>query len=409
VGWGISFRIAPLLTLSLAVLSAVGMDAIPRTAGEARARTLLRLGFAGTAAAALGFLALDAGSPVFWSLKVSRALQYVVFLILLTLGALAALRWLGARESRVPWGMALVLVQLASLLPLAATYNPVIERAWLYPATPALRWLRDATAGDRSRVLIGHYNLSMLYGLADPTGQDGMTPRRIEEVVGPIGEPRYLGQVGSEPLTIRTLLASPALDLLGVRYIVAPPAGAPPGPRLPPGLSLAYDGPDARVFRNDQALPRAFVAPRARCVEDRMALRLIRERAADLRQEALLGAPCPDAEDMAAPAAPGEGGAARARIREHAPGRVVIEVETPSRGYLVLTDTWFPGWRARVDGAETRIWRADHAFRAVILPPGPHEVEFWYAPRSLWIGLALSAPAAGAILLLAWRPGREGP
>ncbi|HEV8458138.1 MAG TPA: YfhO family protein, partial [Methylomirabilota bacterium] len=71
--------------------------------------------------------------------------------------------------------------------------------------------------------------------------------------------------------------------------------------------------------------------------------------------------------------------------------------------WLVLADTWFPGWRAWVDGREQPVWRANYAFRAVRLEPGSHDVVFRYQPGSLLFGLSLSAVAAlicvGLVLL----------
>src|SRR2546429_8539757 len=84
------------------------------------------------------------------------------------------------------------------------------------------------------------------------------------------------------------------------------------------------------------------------------------------------------------------------------PARVVVAASTDAPAWLVLTDTWFPGWRARVDGADVVVRRADHAFRAVALPPGRHEVEFTFTPRGLRAGAAitLAALALVGVLLL---------
>ena len=77
---------------------------------------------------------------------------------------------------------------VATLLPLAATYNPSIDRRSFYPSTPAIEHLQRATA-DGSRVLMpGHVGL--VYGLFEAHGYDGLTPRRIEEVTGPVGTGR---------------------------------------------------------------------------------------------------------------------------------------------------------------------------------------------------------------------------
>lgn len=70
---------------------------------------------------------------------------------------------------------------------------------------------------------------------------------------------------------------------------------------------------------------------------------------------------------------------------------ITIDVQAPLPGYLVLADTWYPGWRATLDGDEIPILRANAAFRAVLVPEGAHTVSFAYRPRSLLWGAAVSA------------------
>jgi uncharacterized membrane protein YfhO len=70
----------------------------------------------------------------------------------------------------------------------------------------------------------------------------------------------------------------------------------------------------------------------------------------------------------------------------------------PNGGYLVVSETWYPGWRARIDGAEAGVERADYAMIGVSLPPGAQLIELWYAPRGF--AAARWASGAGALLLL---------
>jgi hypothetical protein len=80
---------------------------------------------------------------------------------------------------------------------------------------------------------------------------------------------------------------------------------------------------------------------------------------------------------------------------------VVIEVSTPQPGFLLLLDTYFPGWKAFVDEKETAIYRANYNFRAVAVPAGRSTVHFKYRPHSFSIGLALAALGAGWIAVAA--------
>jgi uncharacterized membrane protein YfhO len=79
---------------------------------------------------------------------------------------------------------------------------------------------------------------------------------------------------------------------------------------------------------------------------------------------------------------------------------VRIDVTAPQGGYLLLADTYYPGWHAAVDGAETTLYRANIALRAVWLLPGARTVEFTYRATPFFRGLKLAA--LGTSLLLLW-------
>ena len=70
--------------------------------------------------------------------------------------------------------------------------------------------------------------------------------------------------------------------------------------------------------------------------------------------------------------------------------RTTIRAELRSPGYLVVADTWYPGWRAFVDGVPTELLRANYAYRAVWLEAGDHTVEMIYRPTSVMVGGAIS-------------------
>jgi uncharacterized membrane protein YfhO len=81
---------------------------------------------------------------------------------------------------------------------------------------------------------------------------------------------------------------------------------------------------------------------------------------------------------------------AKANISRYSNRAVDIEAHLNGPGILVLADSFYPGWRAYVDGKEERIMRANLFFRAVSLPAGKHRVEFRYKPMSFTIGLVVS-------------------
>jgi hypothetical protein len=390
----ISFRLAPLMVFPLCVLGAIGMDALltePRRLPP-WVVTAVRVGF--TALVALAFASFMSDYPTMRAgLRIAGPVQYLYFLALLT--AAAVLTIAGIRGGGSAWALALIMVQLVSLAPLAATYNPIIDTRLLFPTPPAVMRLQDEVSRAPGRVLMIP-NLAMLYGLYGVAGYDGMIPRRLDEVVRPTQS--RLNLVGSGYFSEVPIFFSPVRDLLGIRHILVPPDVVLDGP----GLSLEYQAADGRIYRSETALPHAFVVPRARCLGDEQTLHLIRKRAVDFRHEVLL------AECATAPPASTPGpSTATAVIERYAPHRVVITAEADHPSYLVLTDTWFPGWTASVDGREARVERADYAFRAVRLEPGRHEVEFRYEPGSVRLGLAISVLALLAIVAFCRWPRRR--
>jgi len=67
---------------------------------------------------------------------------------------------------------------------------------------------------------------------------------------------------------------------------------------------------------------------------------------------------------------------------------------------LVLADSYYPGWKAYVNGREEKILRANLFFRAVPLSAGHHTVEFRYEPRSFAVGLAISLTTLVSLVLI---------
>ena len=98
-----------------------------------------------------------------------------------------------------------------------------------------------------------------------------------------------------------------------------------------------------------------------------------------------------------------------ARVEDYEAERVVVRSNAAGPALLVLTDSWFPGWKATVDGEETPIDRVDYLIRGVPVPAGAHRVEFRYEPaswRAGWITsvVALCVIVAAAAVGLRRRP-----
>jgi hypothetical protein len=136
------------------------------------------------------------------------------------------------------------------------------------------------------------------------------------------------------------------------------------------------------LFRVPDPLPRCYLVSSSVIADGAEAVQLITDPSFDPRTQVLL--------PSGSPSSPVPGFQGTCAIRELVSDRVRVQASLNGPGYLVLVDTYDPGWRASVGGRPAPLLRANLAFRGVALPPGTHEVEFLYRPWMIGLGLALS-------------------
>jgi hypothetical protein len=151
------------------------------------------------------------------------------------------------------------------------------------------------------------------------------------------------------------------------------------------------------IFDEAGAFPPAFVATCWATASDDEALARMRTMtSAGLRSTALVTAASVPQGLPPSPASCDAGPAAT--LTRYDPQDVAMTVPASSRGGLVvLTDQWYPGWTATVDGRDAPILRVDTALRAVAVGPGSHTIEYRYAPRWPLTGLCITALTAALI------------
>jgi hypothetical protein len=160
----------------------------------------------------------------------------------------------------------------------------------------------------------------------------------------------------------------------------------------------AHSG-DVKIYENRAVLPRAFIVHQAEVVgNDDAAIATLQDPEFDptkmivrFRQDpgehtGLLVVGQPSPRDQA-------------KIIAYEPERVEIAATLDTPGWLVLTDTYYPGWQATVDGDPVEILPVNIMFRAVELPAGEHTVVFEFKPRSLQLGMLVSGLALVVFLV----------
>ena len=87
-------------------------------------------------------------------------------------------------------------------------------------------------------------------------------------------------------------------------------------------------------------------------------------------------------------------------LHDESPNEVALTVEAPVGGWLILADTWYPGWATEIDGQPVQSYPANGVMRATWIPPGDHTVSYRYNPIVLPIGLSLTIIGLAALAYL---------
>lgn len=382
-------RLVFLTPLALAFLAAFGAEAWlgEREAARRRARTL----GAGLAVGVASLLALLVATA--WSAMTARGLSDRFLLEqtawsivpLLLLAALLATRWR-------PHAVVLALLALLALQRSgeAGTFQASVERRFFYPLVAPLTALPETSEPYRVVGLDGALlpNSGTLWGLEDARGDNAFTLLRLVETRRLLGRPRDISRLLVDSL-------EPAfLDFMNVRFALAAEGSA-----VPTRWREVARANGTVLLENGRALPRAFVPRSVRVGRD--GERLLTELAASSRfgQRAWIEPHDRDApaEPVTRPNGPGE----TATRREGLGYRIATRLERDS--WVTVAVTAWPGWRATLDGERLPTGYADHAFLAIRVPAGDHEVALRYRPRAFDLGLGLSALSLLAFLTVAVR------
>ena len=92
--------------------------------------------------------------------------------------------------------------------------------------------------------------------------------------------------------------------------------------------------------------------------------------------------------------------AARVLAANFANQRISFHIEAPAPSLIVISQTWYPAWKALVDGRPAKLWRANYAFQALEVPVGRHDVRLVYADNRFLAGVVLSGVGLLACLSL---------
>ncbi len=314
--------------------------------------------------------------------------------------------------------LALIVIAL-DLLIAGYGFNPAADPQWLEFTPPAVQFLQDRQAEDpffRVTTYVApkektfNANSAWLFDIEDARGYGSIISRQYVDYASLIANQYELPYNRVAPISTDEwwALDSPLLDLLNVKYVATTQT------ITSTRYSLVYDG-EMRIYENLGVMPRAFTLPADSVVYTEDVGQAV--QAYDPRYFVIL-------DGVATAATPSSGIPGAARISRYGHNEVFIDVDMAAPGWLILADSYAPGWKAFVrpfggsesDESEMTIARHAGNFRAVPLPAGSHTVRFKYTPTSVKVGFFLTFLGAMILALMVavwvWRRyaggGQEG-
>lgn len=209
-------------------------------------------------------------------------------------------------------------------------------------------------------------NFLALYDIPQVFGYHGNQLKRYDEFT----EREYREKATSQKEFYNRysqFLFGPKLDLLNVKYLLSGSDFSHPK------FQKAYQSGGLFVFQNTQNLPRARIAFEYEVIQDKeKILERLNDQEFDHKNKIILEKP-PQLNLSSADTIEVSGSA---EIVDDNINNITIKVKLSHPGFLVLSENFYPAWKAFVDGEETEIHRANYTFRAILLSEGEHQVRF---------------------------------
>ena len=313
------------------------------------------------------------------------------------------------RKKWVYWASLLIVIgAVAQNLYQFHKFTPFTEPRFVYPTHPTLTFLQNDAGINRFMGYNGvflQYNYATQFKIYTIEGYDSLNDSRRTHLyaaaqrAGDLSQPIHR----SADVVLDSNLANPdilrILQLTGTKYFVDHPTypdvlDKASKPTLPIGKQkLVFNSGDWNIYEYTDALPRAFLAGNY-IVEsnDQSAVKKLFDPSVDIRQTVILSQE-PQLKPEPDPTATID-------VISYTPNKIKFKVKANKNQLLFLSDTYYPGWQAKIDGQKSPVIAADFAFRAIAIPKGEHSVEMYYLPESFTTGLKIAALTFFAMLAI---------
>lgn len=267
---------------------------------------------------------------------------------------------------------ALILLTSVDIARFFWKFTPFTNKEYLFPDTKVLSFLQERIGNYRimttdSRIFPP--NFSVIYRLQSIDGYDPLYLIRYGEFIAASerGEPNISPPFGFNRIITPRNFDSKIIDLLGVKYVLSL------SDLDSPKLRKVFQEGQTQVYENKEVVPRTFFVERVQVANNKQeAIKMMFNKDFEPRKAAIV-----EKETGGKVTVSLRQNIGKTEIISYSENKVVIKTENSEEGFLVLTDSFYPTWHAKVDGTPTKIYRTDYNFRGIIVPKGKHIVEFY--------------------------------
>ena len=268
-------------------------------------------------------------------------------------------------------------------------YSPRLNPSWGAPPVGRDEINRFLFAGRSNPTNPYLPQVTDLKGLHSASGYEPLLSRRYSEVVGGLVESGWM-QRPRQFVQRR----SPVLDILRISTVLVPARHAPA--QEPPWFSSSSRFGQLVRYTYEPRLSSAYIIGRVRRVRGADAAAIARGiKPFNFQKAAVVEGHCDACTALDVP-----GLAGRVARVQWGTNSVDATITARRRGLLVLSQSWFPGWSASVDGHATKVLRTNALVLGVLVPPGRHHVRLSYRTPGLTTGLAVSGGTLAGFALV---------
>ena len=376
-------RIIYLISFSLAILAGFGWELFEKKIREGAGSILAVLFIIAVCLAIIFPIAYKTNEIAFRNILFPSAIFAIFFVV-----SFLFLKWnllKKAIDKKFLFAIyCLIFILLVSfdLFRFSNKFLPFSEKKDFYPQMEVINFLKQNIGYCRIYGLLND-NLNLPFNLYTTSGYDSLNIINYQQLINASQDsladlPK---RVTGEQIQTKGKYSKKLLDKLGVKYVVVGKSDVFGFPTwdYPQSFDLVWEDKNYFIYENKDIWPRFFLTQNYKLADKENSL----EETLKISQQQIILIEDPQIqinETIGRPITP----------EIYQPEKIVFKTKSNKESLLFLSDTYYPGWQASVDGKKTSIFKANYSFRAVKVPKGNHQIEFLYKPKSFALGIKIS-------------------